>query len=167
MTATCLEWYARPDVQYVSAGVPLAREPLAVEGKEDGEVTDSGAAQERGRVPQLAMLYRKVLGGDFGVAQVWFDPRVLDRYRGQEGYRVLRTNSAGRLRASAGWSLDFGIAADDRLIHAAAADLAQRLPPAERQHWIEHVVTPPVSPIFLTMRLGAGSCIDDGDVRDW
>lgn len=120
-----------------------------------------------GQVPQLAMLYRRVLGGDFGAAQVWFDQRVLDRYRGQAGYRVLRSNSAGRLRAAAGWTLDFGIAADDRLIHAAAADLAQRLPPAERQHWIEHVVAPPVSRNFLTMRLGAGSCIDDGEIRDW
>jgi len=80
---------------------------------------------------------------------------------------VLLVWQRGRLRAAAGWTLDFGIAADDRLIHAAAADLAQRLPPAERQHWIEHVVAPPVSRNFLTMRLGAGSCIDDGEIRDW
>jgi hypothetical protein len=29
------------------------------------------------------------------------------------------------------------------------------------------VLTPPVSRNFLTMRLAPGSCIDDGDLRDW
>jgi len=113
------------------------------------------------------MVYLKVFGGDLGATQVWFDQRVLDRYRAQTGFRVIRTNTAGRLRAPAGWSLDFGIADDDRLIHAAAADLAQRLPPPERQHWVGHLVTPPVSGNFLIMRLGAGACLDDGEVRDW
>jgi len=113
------------------------------------------------------MLYLKVFGGELGAAQVWFDQRVLDRYRGQTGYRVIRTNTVGQLRAPARWTLDFGIADDDRLIHASAADLAQRLPPPERQHWVGHLVTPPVSRNFLTMRLGAGACLDDGDVRDW
>ena len=123
---------------------------------------------DTGDVPQRAVLYRKVLGGDLGAAQVWFDQRVLDRYRGQAGFRVIRTNTAGRVRSPAGWSLDFGIADDDRLIHTSLAELAQRLPPPERQHWVGHLVTPPVSPTFLTMRLGGGaSCIDDGEVRGW
>ena len=120
-----------------------------------------------GEEPQRALLYLRVLGGDLGAAQVWFDQRVLDRYRAQAGSRVIRTNTAGRVRSPAGWSLDFGIADDDRLIHAAVADLAQRVPVAERQHWVDHLVTPPVSRTFLTMRLSAGSCIDDGEVRDW
>jgi hypothetical protein len=118
-------------------------------------------------VPQRAMLYRRVMGGDFGTAQIWFYQRVLDRYRDQAGSRVIRTETAGRVRSSAGWTLDFGIADADRLIHAAAADVAQRLPASEREHWIGYLVTPPVSGNFLTMRLGAGSCIDDGEVRDW
>lgn len=113
------------------------------------------------------MLYLRVLGGDLGTAQVWFDQAVLDRYRGQPGWRVMRTNSAGRVRSPAGWSLDFGIAPGDGLIHAAAADLAQRLPAPERAHWTQHLHLPATSPAFLTMRLGAGSCIDDGDLRDW
>jgi hypothetical protein len=117
--------------------------------------------------PQRAMLYLKVFGGELGAAQVWFDQRVLDRYRAQADFRVIRTNTVGQLRASARWTLDFGIADEDRLIHASAADLAQRLPPPERQHWVSHLVTPPVSRNFLTMRLGAGACLDDGDVRDW
>src|SRR5438105_2513171 len=113
------------------------------------------------------MLYLKVFGGELGAAQVWFDQRVLDRYRAQADFRVIRTNTVGQLRASARWTLDFGIADEDRLIHASAADLAQRLPPPERQHWVSHLKTLPVSPTFLTMRLGAGSCIDDGEVRAW
>jgi hypothetical protein len=117
--------------------------------------------------PRLAVLYLRVLGGDLGAAQVWFDQAVLDRYRAQTGFRVIRTNTAGRVRSPAGWALDFGIADDDRLIHASAGDLAQRLPPPERQHWASHVIAPPVSGNFLTMRLGAGSCIDDGEVREW
>jgi hypothetical protein len=117
--------------------------------------------------PQVGMLYRRVLGGDAGLAQVWFSPSVLDHYRGQKGFRVLRTNSAGRLRSPAGWTLDFGIADGDQLIHASAADLAQRLPPADKQHWLAHVAALPVSGTFLVMRLGAGHCMDDGDVRDW
>lgn len=117
--------------------------------------------------PQLALLYGRVLAGETGLAQVWFHQGVLDRYRAQTGVRVLRSNSAGRVRTPGGWSLDFGIADDDRVIHASAADLAQRLPPAERRHWLGYIVAPPVSGIFLVMRLGAGHCMDDGDVRDW
>jgi hypothetical protein len=117
--------------------------------------------------PQLALLYGRVLAGDTGLAQVWFHQSVLDTYRSQPGYRVIRSNSAGRVRTQGGWSLDFGIADDDRVIHTSAADLAQRLPPAERRHWLGYVVAPPASGTFLVMRLGAGNCMDDGDVRDW
>lgn len=122
---------------------------------------------EKVDAPQRALLYLKVLSGDLGRAQVWFDQRVLDRYRAQAGFRVIRTNTAGRVRSPAGWALDFGIADDDRLIHASAGDLAQRLPPPERQHWVGHLVTPAVSRGFLIMQLGAGGCFDDGDVRAW
>jgi hypothetical protein len=117
--------------------------------------------------PQRTVLYGKVLGGDLGAAHVWFDPAVLDKYRGQSDWRVIRTNSAGRVRSPAGWSLDFGIAADDRLIHATAADLSQRLPQAEQRHWAQFIVTLPASRVFLTMRMGGGNCIDDGELRSW
>jgi hypothetical protein len=126
----------------------------------------TGAAGAKAN-PQAALLYRRVLGGDTGLAQIWFGSRVLDRYRAQAGVRVIRTNSAGRIRVQGGWTLDFGIADDDRIIHVSAADLAQRVPAADRQHWLDHMITPPVSGTFLVMRLGAGHCMDDGDVRDW
>ena len=115
---------------------------------------------------RLALCVR-VLGGDLGVAQLWFDQRVLDRYRGQSGWRVMRTNSVGRVRSPDGWSVDFGIAEGEQLVHASLSDLTQRLPATERQHWAQHLLTPPVSRNFLTMRLAPGSCIDDGDLRDW
>lgn len=120
--------------------------------------------------PLAIALYGRVLSGDAGAAQVWFEARVLDRYREQraQGTRVMRTNSAGRVKSAAGWSLDFGIAGEqEELIHTSAADLAQRVPAGEQMHWARHVALLPVSPNFLAMRLRPGSCFDDGDLRDW
>jgi hypothetical protein len=117
--------------------------------------------------PQRIALYLRVLGGDLGAAQVWFDQRVLDRYRAQAGWRVMRTDTVGRVQSSEGWSLDFGIPAGDALVHTSLADLTQRLPTTERRHWAQHLVTPAVSRAFLNMRLAPGSCFDDGDLRDW
>ena len=117
--------------------------------------------------PQRLALYVRVLGGDLGAAQAWFDQRVLDRYRAQPGWRVMRTNTVGRVKSPEGWSLDFGIAADDAIVHTSLSDLNQRLPASERQHWAQHLITPAVSRAFVTMRLAPGSCIDDGDLRDW
>ena len=116
---------------------------------------------------QRAALYLRVLNGDLGAAQLWFDQHVLDRYRAQPGWRVMRTNTVGRVRAPDGWSLDFGIAEGEQLVHSSVSELSQRLPAAERQHWAQHVVTPAVSRNFVTMRLAPGSCIDDGVLRDW
>ena len=56
---------------------------------------------------------------------MWFGRQVLDKYLGQAGVRVIRTNTAGRVRRPS-WTLDFGISDDDRLIHASVADLSQR-----------------------------------------
>jgi hypothetical protein len=117
--------------------------------------------------PQTVAVALRVLGGDFGAAHLWFDQHVLDRYRAQPGWRVMRTNSVGRVRSPEGWQLDFGIASSDELVHTSATDLSQRLPATERQHWAQHAITPGASRNFLTMRLVPGSCIDDGDLRDW
>ncbi len=117
--------------------------------------------------PQSVALTLRVLGGDVGAVHVWFTQDVLDRYRGMDGWRVMRTNSVGRIRSGEGWTLDFGIAEDGQLIHTSASELSQRLPAPERVHWAQHVVTPAASRNFLTMRLSPGSCIDDGELRDW
>jgi hypothetical protein len=115
---------------------------------------------------QLQALYTRALGGDLGLVHLWFTAAVLSKYRDSAGYRVMRTNSVGRLQSTEGWSLDFGIAADE-VLHATVNDVAQRLPAAERQHWLQHLLAPPVSKNFVTMRLVPGSCIDDGDLRTW
>jgi hypothetical protein len=113
-----------------------------------------------------ALVALRALNGDLGRLQMWFEPRVLDKYRAQSGTRVMRTNTAGRVRSSA-WSLDFGIAEGESLIHASLADLTQRLPEGEREHWAQHVSAPATSRNFLLMRFGGGACIDDGEIRDW
>ena len=56
--------------------------------------------------PQRVALYLRVLGGDLGAAQLWFDPRVVERYRARPGWRVMRTDTVGRVRSPEGWSLD-------------------------------------------------------------
>ena len=117
--------------------------------------------------PQRVALFLRVLGGDLGAAHLWFDQHVLDRYRGRAGWRVMRTNTVGRVQSSEGWSIDFGIAEGDAIVHTSLADLNQRLPTTERQHWAQHLITPAVSRAFVTMQLAPGSCIDDGDLRDW
>jgi hypothetical protein len=117
--------------------------------------------------PHLALVYGRVLNGDTGLAQVWFHQSVLDKYRSQTGARVIRSNNAGRVKIQGGWALDFGIAGDDTLIHASVRDLADRLPAAERRHWLGYITAPAISGVFVTMRIGAGHCIEDGDTRDW
>ena len=52
--------------------------------------------------PQAVALSLCVLGGDFGATHLWFDQHVLDRYRGLAGWRVMRTNSVGRVRSPDG-----------------------------------------------------------------
>ncbi len=115
---------------------------------------------------ERVLVFLKALNGDVGATQLCFHQQVLDKYRGQSAFRVIRTNTAGRLRCAT-WTLDFGISDGDRLIHLPARDASERLPAAERDHWSQHAFSPPLSRNFLMMRLGGGACIEDGDVRDW
>jgi hypothetical protein len=115
---------------------------------------------------QRTLIWLKALGGDTDRLQLWFEPAVLNKYRGQTGFKVLRSNTAGRVRSPA-WSMDFGIGEGDRFIHATLGDLTQRLPESEREHWAQHAVGLPASRNFLLMRFGGGACIDDGEIRDW
>lgn len=113
------------------------------------------------------LLYRRVMDTvDAGLVPIWFSPQVLDKYRGQPGHRIIRTNTAARLRTP-GWQLDFGIAADDALLHASFRDVVGRLPEGERGHWADHAVGLPLSRFFTMAQLSPGTCVDDGDVREW
>jgi hypothetical protein len=118
--------------------------------------------------PYVALLYRRVFSAqDPALAQLSFAVAVLERYRGQANYSLIRTDSAGRLKREGGWAIDFGISDDETTVHASMQDLLQALPEAEREHWAMHIATLPMSRTFLQMRLSPGSCIDDGEVRDW
>jgi hypothetical protein len=117
---------------------------------------------------QLEILYRRALSqGSPDLLQLCFAAEVLDAYRGKDGYSVIRSDSAGRVKQDGGWSLDFGIAAEDRLIHASWRDLVNRLPESEHAHWANHAVATDLSANFLQMQMAPGSCFDDGDIRPW
>ena len=120
------------------------------------------------RDPHAVALYRRLLaGGGPEFMQVWFDAAVLDKYRGVADYAVVRTDTIGRVSRPRVWSLDFGIAPDDSLIHLSLSDLVDKLPEAEREHWGDHVFLPPHSALFFQTRLAPASCIDDGELRRW
>ena len=109
---------------------------------------------------------RSLTSGDPSLVQISFDAAVIDRYRGRADFRVIRTNSAGRVHKQSGWSIDFGIADGDLTIHSSWKQIAF-LPEDERAHWAAHVTGMPMSENFLRMQLAPGSCFDDGDVRTW
>ena len=111
-----------------------------------------------------SLLTRRILGGAAQLAQLWFDAAVLEKYRGAGG-RVLRTASMGRLKLAA-WSLDFGIASES-LIHVSAGEAQHRIPAGEREHWAAHAVTPALSVNYVTVQVTHGTCVDDGDLREW
>ena len=118
--------------------------------------------------PEAVQVYRRVLlRSEDRLVQVWFDAAVLDKYRAAPAFKVIRTYTIGRVSRERVWSLDFGIAPDDVTIHASLGDLRSRLPDAEHEHWIGHVVTPPTSMNFLKTQLAPASCIDDGELRSW
>jgi hypothetical protein len=136
-------------------------------GEGQGEGPQTGKPGGGRGAGQAEILLRRVLGGAPQLAQVWFRAAVLDRYRSLAGYRVIRTDTVGRVRG-AQWMVDFGIAGEgDGLIHLSAGELAGSLPEAERAHWAQHLETLPTSANYLLMQATRGACIDDGDVRAW
>lgn len=117
--------------------------------------------------PWALVLYsRAFASADAELVQVRFHASVLDRYR-QHGLEIKRTDTVGRLKKPGGWTLDFGIGEGDRTIHAGFGTLLNSLPNEELAHWAEHVAQTDLSENFCKMRLHPGSCIDDGELRDW
>ena len=117
--------------------------------------------------PFLMQLYRRAFKSqDPALVQVSFHVAVLDRYRAA-AYSLIRTDTVGRIKREGGWTLDVGIGEEGRTIHASLQDLLQALSDEERDHWAQHVAALPMSRHFLQMRLVAGACIDDGEVRPW
>ncbi len=117
----------------------------------------------------LRLVTRRALTqNDPALLQVGFDAKVLDRYRESSAYSVIRTDTVGRIKRQGAWSLDFGIAPGDAVIHVPWHALATILPDAEREHWATHTAaTLELSEMFLRMRLAPAACHDDGEVRAW
>lgn len=144
--------------------------PLSAETPEAGGT--GGAPVGAGAAPVVRDVfvqayYRRVLAGQPAEAMLFFSADVLDRYRERDGFTLQRTDSAGRLKQPGGFTLEFGIAPGDELIHAPASEVAARLPEAEREHWLSHLVVLPHSRHFVRVRMSPGSCFEDGEIRSW
>ncbi len=119
---------------------------------------------------ERALLRRALAARDPGRLQLRFDACVVDRYRERAGATLLRTRSVGRVQIPGRWSLDVGLAREPdgrELVHLPAADLLQRLPQEEWEHWVSHLEGRPASASYLQMRMSPGACIDDGEPEEW
>lgn len=113
-------------------------------------------------------LYRRAFGAqDASLVQVSFDIAVIEKYREASAFSLMRTETVGRIKREGSWTLDVGIGEEGETIHACVGELLNALPDSERDHWAQHVRALPMSNVFLQMRLAAGACIDDGELRDW
>ncbi len=99
------------------------------------------------------------------LAQIAFEVAVLDKYLGQDGTKVSRTRTVGRVKAAT-WAVDFGIAPDEKSLHVTLAQLIQKLPESEQAHWLGHAEGSRFSENYLKMQ-GSHACIDDGNLRAW
>lgn len=99
------------------------------------------------------------------LAQVVFEVAVLERYLAQNDAKISRTRTVGRVKTPT-WTLDFGIAPDEKTVHVTLSNLIQKLPEKEREHWLSHADASRFSENFLKMQ-SSHACIDDGDLRAW
>lgn len=99
------------------------------------------------------------------LAQISFEVAVLEPYLAQTETKITRTRSVGRIK-TATWSLDFGIAPDEKTVHVALSNLIQKLPEKEREHWFSCADSARFSDNFLKMQ-SSHACIDDGNLRAW
>jgi hypothetical protein len=111
-------------------------------------------------------LRRALAAEDPSQIELHFDVAVLDRYLEGAGFSIIRTDTVGRVRKQGGWSLDFGVAPDEDMVHVTYAQLLT-LPEAEREHFAGHARLLPASRMFIQMRIAPGACFDDGEVRPW
>lgn len=107
---------------------------------------------------------RKILSAT-ELAQIGFNVSVLDAYLEKSDVRISRTRTVGRVKAPT-WSVDFGIAPDEKTIHVTLSQLMQKLPERERETWLAHVSADRYSENYLKMQ-GSHACIDDGNLRGW
>jgi hypothetical protein len=117
----------------------------------------------------LRITQQRALGsGEPALLQLGFEAGVLDRYRADAACQVMRTDTVGRVRKQGTWSLDFGIAPGEAVVHASWTALMNALPDVERAHWSAHAAPlTAYSDMFLRMQLSPSSCFDDGELRSW
>ena len=110
---------------------------------------------------------RAVASNDASALPLRLSARVLDRYLERPENRILRTNTVGRLLQPGKSTIDFGMVADDQVIHLRFTDLIHLVPERERDHWLDHLLAPELSHSLLRMQLSPEACHDDGELRDW
>ncbi len=118
-------------------------------------------------IPIAKQLYEFIVNGKPERVQLFFDVKVLEPYQQLESYKIIRTDTSGRINKRGSWSLDFGISGeDDSMIHVPLDGFINRVPETERPHWLKHVISLPVSSNFIKGLIRSG-CLDDGPIRDW
>ena len=111
-------------------------------------------------------LRRALANENYANLPIHFDVEVLQRYRESATFSIIRSDTVGRLRKQGDWSLDFGIADDESMVHVTLGDL-QRLPQEDRDHWAAFATLLLSSEMYMQMRLSPGACYDDGEIRSW
>lgn len=130
----------------------------------DGCASESPASQNPRLVQLLTSIKEKEQAGK---AQLFFAVSVLDKYRKAEGFRVIRTDTTGRVSKPGTFSVDFGISGDsEQLIHISVETWVYKIPKSELDHWLSHMQTFPVSDNYLRALIRPG-CMDDGPIRNW
>lgn len=109
---------------------------------------------------------RAVSSGDASALPIHFRASVLTRYL-DGGAKILRTNTVGRLMQPGRAVIDFGIVAEDAVIHLRFGDIGTLVSESERPHWFDHLIAPSASRPYLQMTLQPGACHDDGELREW
>jgi hypothetical protein len=112
-------------------------------------------------------LFNHIIKNDkLGKLQLFFDAGVLEAYNNTDAFKIIRTDTSGRVSKKGVWAVDFGISAEEKLIHITVESFIHQVPEAEQEHWMEYMVTLPASKNFLKGVVRPG-CIDDGSIRNW
>lgn len=118
-------------------------------------------------VPIIKQLFSKALkDGQLEKLPIYLDASVLDSYKEKDDYKIIRTDTSGRISKTGGWSLDFGISHDDAILQVTAESFVHRIPDKEKEQWLAHLVSLPTSQNFIKGVIRPG-CLDDGAIRSW
>jgi len=113
-------------------------------------------------------LFTEIMQGEkANKSQLFFHSEALHKFLGHDGYKVIRTDTSGRLSKIGSWSLDFGISGEnDCFIHTSVENFSLRIPKSEHEYWLAFLVSLPLSINFMKGLLHNG-CLDDGPIRKW